>query len=90
MASLPLVEIVDPKGSGERRTLNVADFDPAIHTRWADREIAPPPPPFAAERRPDSRPATVDRPGSATPAPAKDVADLTMTKKPSAFDKSEK
>lgn len=35
---LQTVEIVDRKGSGERRVINAADFDPDTDTRWDDRE----------------------------------------------------
>ena len=35
---IPTVEILDPKGSGERRVINAADFDPGHHTRWEGRD----------------------------------------------------
>lgn len=36
MGTLPTVRILDPKGSGEPRTINLSDFRPGTHTLWPE------------------------------------------------------
>lgn len=39
---VPTVEIVNPKDSAGSVIINRADYDPAVHTLWADRSQRPP------------------------------------------------